>query len=319
MGYEVSRTRGALIAISFAVLLSLTLLLAAPLEAQKTDETEITAQTSDVTATVTKDGGTTAQAGDVTATTAKANGAAEQSVQQGGQQAQADSAGEDESQTTARAADPLANEPARITEASDDGDSTIANRIVTADVDCEVSEGATLTVSGADGTQVRLTDGGNVDITQRQNQIVVVGTAEDGNLDGVNASGEFGPSNGTETGTVVRSTGITCDRDVDDNDAGGGNGDGNTGNGGGDTDNLECDELLQQFRSKGDDQYGDEDLFVDVDVRKQLIVCLEEEVVGNTAADEQLPDTGGLSLLGLAALGLVSAVVGASVIRGARR
>ena len=48
-------------------------------------------------------------------------------------------------------------------------------------------------------------------------------------------------------------------------------------------------------------------------------MCLEEEVVEGTVADEDLPDTGGLSLLALAVVGVVSAAAGLSVIRGRRR
>jgi hypothetical protein len=48
-------------------------------------------------------------------------------------------------------------------------------------------------------------------------------------------------------------------------------------------------------------------------------VCLEKEIVQGTAADEDLPDTGGLPLLAVAVLGFVSAAAGLSVIRGGRR
>jgi hypothetical protein len=66
-------------------------------------------------------------------------------------------------------------------------------------------------------------------------------------------------------------------------------------------------------------QYGDASGFADADVRAQIEVCLEEEIVEGTAADEDLPDTGGLSLIGLAVLGIVSAAACLSVIRGGRR
>ena len=48
-------------------------------------------------------------------------------------------------------------------------------------------------------------------------------------------------------------------------------------------------------------------------------MCLEGEIIKGTAADEDLPDTGGLPLLALAVLGVVSAAAGLSVIRGGRR
>ena len=83
---------------------------------------------------------------------------------------------------------------------------------------------------------------------------------------------------------------------------------------------LGCDELLVLFRAEGSaQQYGDASGFADADVRAQIEVCLEEEIVEGTAADEDLPDTGGLSLIGLAVLGVVSAAAGLSVIRGGRR
>jgi len=84
---------------------------------------------------------------------------------------------------------------------------------------------------------------------------------------------------------------------------------------------LSCDELLVLFRaeSSSGQQYGDASGFADSEVRAQIEVCLEEEIVEGTAADGDLPDTGGLSLIGLAVLGVVSAAAGLSVIRGGRR
>lgn len=84
---------------------------------------------------------------------------------------------------------------------------------------------------------------------------------------------------------------------------------------------LSCDELLVLFRAESgsEAQYGDAAVFADSEVRAQVEVCLEREIVKGTAADEDLPDTGGLPLLALAVLGVVSAAAGLSVIRGGRR
>ena len=104
-------------------------------------------------------------------------------------------------------------------------------------------------------------------------------------------------------------------------------GDGGAANAGGgengqdDLEDLSCDELLVLFRgeSSSGQQYGDAAVFAGSRVRAQVEVCLEREIVQGTAADEDLPDTGGLSLLALAVLGFVSAAAGLSVIRGGRR
>ena len=84
---------------------------------------------------------------------------------------------------------------------------------------------------------------------------------------------------------------------------------------------LGCDELLVLFRgeSSSGGQYADAAFFADSEVRARVEVCLEKEIVEGTAADEDLPDTGGLSLLAVAVLGLVSAAAGLSVIREGRR
>ncbi len=70
---------------------------------------------------------------------------------------------------------------------------------------------------------------------------------------------------------------------------------------------------------QGREQYADAAFFADSEVRAQVEVCLEKEIVEGTAADEDLPDTGGPSLLALAVLGFVSAAAGLSVIRGGWR
>ena len=92
-------------------------------------------------------------------------------------------------------------------------------------------------------------------------------------------------------------------------------------NGQDDLEDLSCEELLVLFRgeSSSGEQYADAAFFADSEVRAQVEVCLEKEIVEGTAADEDLPDTGGPSLLALAVLGFVSVAAGLSVIRGGRR
>ncbi len=88
-----------------------------------------------------------------------------------------------------------------------------------------------------------------------------------------------------------------------------------------DLQDLGCEDLLVLFRgeSSSGQQYEDSAVFADSEVRAQVEVCLKKEIVEGTAADENLPDTGGLSLLALAVLGVVSAAAGLSVIRGGQR
>ena len=77
--------------------------------------------------------------------------------------------------------------------------------------------------------------------------------------------------------------------------------------------------MLFRGGSSSEQQYEDAAAFADSGVRAQIEVCLEEEIVEGTVADEDLPDTGGLPLLALAVVGVVSAAAGLSVIRGGRR
>ncbi len=79
--------------------------------------------------------------------------------------------------------------------------------------------------------------------------------------------------------------------------------------------------MLVLFRgeSSSGQQYEDSAVFADSEVRARVEVCLEREIVAGTGIDEDLPDTGGPSLLALVVLGFVSAAAGLSVIRGGRR
>jgi hypothetical protein len=223
-------------------------------------------------------------------------------------------------QDTSRATD-AAGETARITESTADDDE-IVDRIVVAAGDCRVGSDASVVVEDDDGTQARLTDGGNVRITADADAITIVGTGDGGNIRGIDASGgdrQFGTEGETVEGQVVSSTNVRCGRDDtgDDNAT-----DDDNGNGAeiDDLENLDCDELLVLFRGEGQGQYGNDGTAVDLNdsqVRAQIEVCLEREIVNEPGG--KLPKTGGLSLIGVAVLGAATAVAGLSVIRGGRR
>ena len=77
---------------------------------------------------------------------------------------------------------------------------------------------------------------------------------------------------------------------------------------------FRCDSFLRVVRDENGAlrrQYrdGDDELIV-----QRFEQCLEADVLRNTIPNRLLPDTGGAPLLGLAAIGLVSLVVGASVL-----
>lgn len=215
---------------------------------------------------------------------------------------------------------PLTSASVRIVDDNSDPD-PIVNRIVATISGCDVGENATVTIEDDDGTRATFTNGSDVTIIGYENRVVVQGTAESGNIGDADFSGGDDPNFNPGDGTLVSSTGITCDRDDDgsEEDADDGDADGRDDNDDNRLLDLDCDDLLQRSRSINGNggQYGDG--FADADVQARIVVCLEQEVINNTAADEELPDTGGLPLLGLAVLGLASTVAGASVIRGARR
>ena len=289
-----------------AVTALLALALAAPVAAQE----ETTAQTANQTQTVAKD--------------KDASGEQEQAVQGSGQQAE-NSAEETGRQDEERAADTLQEADALIIEESSDGDATV-DRIEIDAVDCEVDKGAVVTVQGDSNGSASFTnapddgtrDGDEVEATiVAETDQVIIEVVDDATL-----SSEFGTEDSDEEGTVTSSSGVTCGRDDDGGNAAGGaeNQGGNTKNNE-DLEDLSCEELLVLFRgeSSSGQQYADASFFADSEVRAQVEVCLEEEIVEGTAADEDLPDTGGPSLLALALLCLVSAAAGLSVIRGGRR
>lgn len=229
-----------------------------------------------------------------------------------------------DAQDDSRAETDLAGETARITESDSDPDE-IVDRIVVAAGDCRVDADASVVVEDNDGTQVTLNNGQNVNqnvnITATTNGVTIVGRGDGGNLNGIAPSGGTDPQFGTEgqtvDGQIVSSTGIRCEDNTGDdngNDGGNGNGSGTDDN----AEDLSCDKLLVLFR--GDEQYEDGGTAVDLndsDVRAQIEVCLKKEIVNNPGGN--LPKTGGVSVLAVAVLGLVSAAAGLSVIRGGRR
>jgi hypothetical protein len=177
-------------------------------------------------------------------------------------------------------------------------------------------EGNPETFTNAPDDGVRDADDVEATIVPEADQ-VIIDVADD-----ANPNPAFSPDDADEEGRVASSTGVACGRNDDGNNTASGdeNQAGNTKNNE-DLEDLSCEELLVLFRggSSSGQQYEDAAVFADSGVRAQVEVCLEREIVEGTAADEDLPDTGGLSLLAVAVLGVVSAAAGLSVIRGGRR
>jgi hypothetical protein len=225
--------------------------------------------------------------------TRDASGERGQSVQEGGQQA----------------VDPLEGQTATIEEDS-------IGPIAVADCEATAGETASITVADADDAATReiFTDGTGAVFGFGAQGVTISGEGDD-NLG-------LGDLEDSRTGEVVRSQGITCGDDdsrqrADDDDAA----DDDAARTADDLENLSCTKLLVLFRSdsSSERQYGDAAALADPEVRARIELCLEKEIVQGTAADGDLPKTGGLSLIGLAALGAATAVVGLSVIRGVRR
>ncbi|CAA9498464.1 MAG: hypothetical protein AVDCRST_MAG05-2282 [uncultured Rubrobacteraceae bacterium] len=278
-----------LLAVSLAALLAVALILPAPVAAQ--EETTGQAQTAKKTE----------------------NGAGKQQVVQGGGQQAADSADETDRQGGARAATTLQDATAVITK--DESDDSV-DRIEIDVAGCEVEEkGASVTVDDGDSSatftnapDVAATAPDEIEATLEATEDQVLITGIDSDLN----SG-FGDSG---TGEVTSSSGITCGRDAaaaaNEEDEADDQADE-------DLEDLDCDELLVLFRgeSSSGEQYEDAAAFADAEVRAQVEVCLKKEVINEP--DDDLPDTGGPSLLALAILGVVSAAAGLSVIRGGQR
>ncbi|CAA9439049.1 MAG: hypothetical protein AVDCRST_MAG03-3833, partial [uncultured Rubrobacteraceae bacterium] len=175
--------------------------------------------------------------------------------------------------------------------------------------DCTVARGASVTLEDGDGTRAEFVDderGATITAPGRRPQI----RATNGGFIGESAT--F-PSTDTSFDTdgdymVASFEGVTCTgtgdgQRVDEEEADPADDGAKTTN---DLRNLSCDELLVLFRgeSSSGQQYEDAAVFADSEVRARVEVCLENEIVKGTAADGDLPDTGGLSLIGLAVLGV---------------
>ena len=191
--------------------------------------------------------------------------------------------------------------------------------------DCTVARGASVILEDGDGTTAEFVDderGATITAPGGRPQI----RAMDGGF--IRGSATF-PSTDTSFDadgdyTVASSEGVTCaesgggqrvddDEEVVSADDGARTAD--------EIADLSCDELLVLFRggSSSEAQYRDAAVFAESQVRAQVEVCLQREIVKGTAADENLPNTGGVPLLALAVFGLVSAAAGLSVIREGRR
>jgi len=290
--------------VAMALVALLVLALAAPVAAQE----ETTVRTTNGTQTVTKDKGASAN---------------QEEPVQGGEQQTEDPAEEAGAQADERAADTLQGADALIIK--DDSDGAVG-RIEIDAADCVVEEkSATVTVNDEEGnpeTFMNAPDDGVRDADDVEATIVpetdrvIIDVADD-----ANPNPAFSPDDADEEGRVASSTGVACGRDDGNNAAGGDENQAANTKNNEDLEDLSCEELLVLFRggSSSGQQYEDAAVFADSGVRAQIEVCLEEEVVEGTVADEDLPDTGGLSLLALAVVGVVSAAAGLSVIRGRRR
>ena len=300
------RARHTLVALVVAALLVLALALAAPVVAQE----ETTAQTTNGMQTVTKDKGTSDK---------------QEELVQGGARQVEDSAEETGRQDDQRAADTLQGADALIIK-DNTGAAPTVDRIEIDAADCDVDRGAVVTVEDENSQSASLTNAPD-DGTRDTNEAEATIVAEPDQVvievtDGANLDPKFSPDAADEIGSVASSTGVTCGRDDDGGDAAGGDenqGDNTKNND--DLEDLSCEELLVLFRgeSSSGEQYENSAAFADSEVWAQVEVCLEKEIVEGTAADEDLPDTGGPSVLALAVLGAVSAAAGLSVIRGGRR
>lgn len=293
-----SRVRHVLLAASLAAMLTLALALAAPVAAQEQETTS----------------------GAQTATRGKDTfGKQEQVVQGSGQEAE-----EDDERAAARASESLPRSEALIID--DDSDGT-ADRIEIDAVGCTVDKGAVLTVEDESGDSAAFTNAPDVnrDAGEVEATIEPVGDQVVVEIVGDDLPADFGPEGDTEdeAGTVTSSTGVACDRaaaaNTENENAAEDENEEDATRTADELASLSCADLLVLFRAESGSgqQYGDADVFADGDVRAQVEVCLKKEIV--SGPDGKLPKTGGLSLLALAVLGVVSAAAGLSVIRGGQR
>lgn len=214
----------------------------------------------------------------------------------------------------AQTTDPLQDAPASFTPTSGTVAAAVTVGPIT-DTSCtlQVSQDATVVLNDGSGSVTISAANNTFELTSNGQQLTITGEGDAG-IEPDPASNLTASSNLT----VDSSTGVTCGNG---NSSGDKANDGKQANSGDDLLSLSCEELLKRFRA-GDDasgQYGDDTTFADPDVRKRVEECLKKEIVQGTAADEKLPDTGGVSLLALAVLGLVSIAACVSVVRGVRR
>jgi hypothetical protein len=83
------------------------------------------------------------------------------------------------------------------------------------------------------------------------------------------------------------------------------------------SDSFQCVQFLRVVRDENGAlrrQYRDDELIV-----QRYEQCLSGDVLVDTIPNKLLPDTGGVPLLGIAAISLASVVAGASVLRAATR
>lgn len=201
---------------------------------------------------------------------------------------------------------------------------------------CRAEEGASFDLRDENGTLATFTDRDgsnnrfeNVQIKETRAGLRVTSDGPDNDIKPVNERGGDGD---LATGglRVAASTGITCRNNGNVGSASGNGEDEAPENGaavaaadeGGEAAEnllaLDCDDLLERLRDREEGQYADRG-FATSAVEARIDECREQEVIDETDTDENLPDTGGLPLLGIAVLGLASVVAGASVIRGAGR
>lgn len=207
------------------------------------------------------------------------------------------------------ASDPLQDARARFTPGNaSTADAVIVGPTKVANCSLQVAENAAVVLNEGN-TTVRISAADNIfEVTSNGQRLTITGRG-DSEINTTPASALTANS----TFTVKSSTGVTCsDDEVNDN---------RQASNGDDLLSLSCEELLKRFRAddEASGQYDDDTIFADPDVRKRVEECLKKEIIKDTAADEELPDTGGVSLLALAVLGAVSVAAGVSVVRGARR
>jgi len=115
---------------------------------------------------------------------------------------------------------------------------------------------------------------------------------------------------GAQDTTTSETTTSTADANLEATTA-------NNADGASDADAFRCEFFLRSVsdeRGALKDQYDDDELIV-----QRFEQCVSGDVLVDTIPDRKLPFTGGMPLLGLAAIGLVSMIAGAAVLRAVMR